>query len=264
MPSKSKKRRRGHGTPASAATAAVREQKAVAAPRRTPQTMQERMKAKLAGAHFRFLNEKMYSTTASDAFEMVQAKPSLFDAYHAGFREQVEKWPTKPVDIIAGYINNQLKLDKSNDVADIGCGDAELATMLSCTTHSFDLVSHNSRVVAANMTSLPLGERSVDVVVFCLAMMGTDYAAGVVEACRVLKPGGTLLMAEVKSRFVGTAQREMKQFLAALGFAKVEPLHDNTMFFVWAARRTTDVTEQQAAQMLKLAPTLKACQYKKR
>ena len=41
----------------------------------------------------------------------------------------------------------------------------------------------------------------MDVAVFCLALMGTDYPAFLEEARRVLKPSGTLWIAEVRSRF---------------------------------------------------------------
>ena len=43
--------------------------------------------------------------------------------------------------------------------------------------HSFDLVAGVSGVVACNMAAVPLAEESVDVAVFCLALMGTDYGA---------------------------------------------------------------------------------------
>ncbi len=38
---------------------------------------------------------------------------------------------------------------------------------------------------------------SVDVAVFCLALMGTDYPSFLGEAARVLKPLGTIWIAEV-------------------------------------------------------------------
>lgn len=43
--------------------------------------------------------------------------------------------------------------------------------------HSFDLVSGVPGVVACNMAAVPLKDDSVDVAVFCLALMGTDYGA---------------------------------------------------------------------------------------
>lgn len=38
---------------------------------------------------------------------------------------------------------------------------------------------------------------SVDVAVFCLALMGTDYPSFLEEAARVLKPHGIIWIAEV-------------------------------------------------------------------
>ena len=37
----------------------------------------------------------------------------------------------------------------------------------------------------------------MDVAVFCLALMGTDYPSFLWEAARVLKPGGIIWIAEV-------------------------------------------------------------------
>ena len=68
-------------------------------------------------------------------------------------------------------------------IADCGCGDARLARELSALpaskkpiVHSFDLRADKSRgIVAANLASLPLPDASVDIVVFCLSLMGTDW-----------------------------------------------------------------------------------------
>ncbi len=49
---------------------------------------------------------------------------------------------------------------------------------------------------------------SVDVAVFCLALMGTDYGSFLEEAFRVLKPGGWLWIAEVRSRFADKQGRD--------------------------------------------------------
>lgn len=65
--------------------------------------------------------------------------------------------------------------------------------------HSFDLVSSAPGVIACNMADVPLEDGSVDVAVFSLALMGTDYGLFLQEARRVLKPKGWLWIAEVSS-----------------------------------------------------------------
>jgi ribosomal RNA-processing protein 8 len=50
---------------------------------------------------------------------------------------------------------------------------------------------------------VPLADSTADAAVFCLALMSTDYPEALRESARVLKPGGTLWVAEVRSRFAG-------------------------------------------------------------
>ena len=52
-------------------------------------------KAKLAGSRFRSLNEVLYTTPSAEAFKRFQADPTLFENYHAGFREQTLGWSDK-------------------------------------------------------------------------------------------------------------------------------------------------------------------------
>ena len=80
----------------------------------------------LSGGRFRALNEKLYTATGADALAMVTAQPGMFAAYHAGFREQTKEWPSRPVDVCARWL--RAKPD-GLVVADLGCGDAELATL---------------------------------------------------------------------------------------------------------------------------------------
>ena len=81
-------------------------------------------------------------------------------------------------------------------VADLGCGEARLARSVPNTVHSFDLVAANERVTVADIAHTPLEAASVDVVVFCLSLMGTNIRDFVFEAARILKVEGTLKIAE--------------------------------------------------------------------
>jgi ubiquinone/menaquinone biosynthesis C-methylase UbiE len=96
-------------------------------------------------------------------------------------------------------------------VADFGCGEARLSRTLSkvyssnVLVHSFDLakpIGENAALVTpCDMAKVPLDSMTVDIAIFCLSLMGTNFGDFIREADRVLKSGGRLLIAEVKSRF---------------------------------------------------------------
>lgn len=111
------------------------------------------------------------------------------------------------------------------------------------------------------------GDNSVDAAVFCLALMGTDYSSFVAEACRVLRMGGLLWIAEVRSRFADNSKADQgsdvfESFVAALkrlGLQVTKQDSSNTMFVVFEAKKVAErhnVTVQW--------PELKPCMYKRR
>ncbi|KAL2109226.1 hypothetical protein VUR80DRAFT_2813 [Thermomyces stellatus] len=202
--------------------------------------LQAAMRAKLIPARFRHLNETLYTRPSEEAFKLFEESPEMFDEYHAGFRQQVEVWPENPVD---GYIEAvrtrgavgapiENPKDKKHGkgrkepqagpssvaplprtkgictIADLGCGDARLATVLNPETDklrlkilSYDLQSPNPLVTRADIASLPLPDASVNVAIFCLALMGTNWLSFIEEAHRILHWKGELWVAEIKSRF---------------------------------------------------------------
>ena len=123
------------------------------------------------------------------------------------------------------------------------------------------------------MACIAADDASMDVAVFCLALMGTDYPSFLREAQRVLRPNGILWIAEVSSRFqpdtepgFGTSKHDSSsgQFVKALessGFKLRSRDHANKMFVVWELSKA-----RCAVSFAKpgLWPALKACSYKKR
>ncbi|KAK6340750.1 25S rRNA (adenine645-N1)-methyltransferase [Orbilia brochopaga] len=101
--------------------------------------------------------------------------------------------------------------DGFTTVIDLGCGEAALAKAITSAkprpkikVHSYDLHSPNPLVTVADIAHLPLPDNSVDVAIFCLALMGTNWPAMIEEAVRVLRNGGEVWIAEIKSRFART------------------------------------------------------------
>lgn len=157
------------------------------------------------------MNEELYTKDGADSFTQFQEDPSLFTAYHEGYRDQVTRWPENPLDHIINWI---AAMPDSTVVGDFGCGDAKVAQTFvpkGRKVHSFDLVSVNELVTACNIGRVPLDTKSIDVAVFCLALMGNDWPYFVKEARRCLKESGELLIAEVKSRFM-----DVNSFVSAI------------------------------------------------
>ncbi|XP_035894260.1 ribosomal RNA-processing protein 8 [Anopheles stephensi] len=160
--------------------------------------LRDKLVDRLKGSRFRFINEQLYKIPGKEAKKLFQEDPASFDAYHEGYRQQVEQWPMNPLNRMIKCI---LKLPKDTIVADFGCGDAKLAASVPHKVYSLDLMANNSSVIACDMANTPLESNFVNVVIFCLSLMGTNLVDFFLEANRVLKVGGLMKIAEVSSRF---------------------------------------------------------------
>ena len=259
-----------------------REQQQPAVKKQKKLSLIDKMRAKLSGGHFRMLNEQLYTTKGDEALHLVQQNPGVFDAYHEGFREQVKKWPKNPVHKCFEWLQHK---PYDTIIADFGCGDAELAKLIGKSkkkVYSLDLEtpSHAPFVIACNMAKTPLESNSVDVAVFSLSLMGTDYYKFIEEASRVLKVKGNLWIAEVKSRFDGrNGAASIPSFVASLKTAgfDVDPKkvdEKDKMFFVLEAVKAKNHASSSGGDGEKKNnksgrgkvewPKLKACEYKKR
>ncbi|XP_062275008.1 ribosomal RNA-processing protein 8 [Scomber scombrus] len=218
-------------------------------------SLRSRMEQRLESARFRYINEVLYSTSSGDAKCMFRQDPQAFSIYHRGYTAQVERWPANPVDAIISYIKQK---PASHVVADFGCGDCKIARSVKNKVHSFDLAAACDLVTVCDMANVPLKDKSVDIIVFCLSLMGTNLADFLAEANRVLKMGGVLKIAEVASRFDNV--RSFVTALANLGFKMVSKDTENSHFYSFDCVKTSDAPENIKKFGLQLNP----CLYKKR
>nr|BAD16890.1 putative Rrp8p [Oryza sativa Japonica Group]BAD34097.1 putative Rrp8p [Oryza sativa Japonica Group] len=205
--------------------------------------------------------------SGQDAFDYFTNEPDLFDVVcyalfiHFGYREQMSHWPEQPVNVIINWLKSH---SASWTVADFGCGNAAVSKNVKNKVFSIDLVSEDPSVIACDMAHTPLESSSVDVAIFCLSLMGTNYPSYIEEANRVLKPSGWLLIAEVRSRLdPNTAGADPDKFCEAiskLGFSLVSKDAKNKMFILFHFRK------KEKSKVVKNIdwPQLKPCLYKRR
>lgn len=238
--------------------------------------LQSSMLTSLKGARFRSINERLYTSNSSDALELMRSEPQVFDEYHDGFRQQVRKWPRNPVDVIASLFRGKGKKGRSVRaghpgalVVDLGAGEAGLARQLvPAGVHvlSYDLVDSADGWVrgvdAARLNALPLpgthepmGVRwsdaqngaVVDAAVFCLSLMGTNWLEMIIEARRVLRENGELVIAEVTSRFGPEGAGSFTGLVRSVGFElDWEDTTDNTHFALFKFTKRSRYTHSQS------------------
>lgn len=194
------------------------------------------------------------------SFAAFQEDPSLFEEYHRGYTAQVAKWPMNPLDVIVDRLRS---LRSIRSIGDFGCGEAALAEALSDrTVHSFDLVAANERVIACNMSKVPLASESIDCAVFSLSLMSTDWPLMILEAHRTLRFGGLLIIAEVASRLRHGASAFVRG-VETIGFAhRPDVLENNdkspspgksTPFFHLSAFEKIEATNGEKKKMTAVA-----------
>jgi ribosomal RNA-processing protein 8 len=178
--------------------------------------------------------------------------------YHEGYREQAKGWEVNPLHNIISWIRSS---HPSAVVVDMGCGDAQLAQSVPNTVHSYDLVSKSPLVIACNNAHLPLEDASVDIVVCCLSLMGTNIGDFLKEAQRILKPRGIVKIAEVRSRFEGE-EDGLKKFIRVIklsGFEITQKDFLSKMFLMLEG-----VKSNHKVPLFNDTYSAKACVYKKR
>lgn len=204
--------------------------------------LQSQLEARLRAAHFRYLNEQLYSLDSHEVFQLFLKQPELFALYHKGYQEQVAKWPLNPTQVCLELLKRRIhqfhrmrgtKAHPQNttfnaqafSIVDMGCGEATIAASLdsrlanswsarngfTVEVHSYDFVAANELVTACDLargTGLP--NDCADAVVFCLSLMGPNYGAMVKEGLRLLRcdptRSGLLLIIEITSRFQSRAE----------------------------------------------------------
>lgn len=150
-------------------------------------------------------------------------------------------------------------------IADLGCGEGWLALEVTKSeVLSYDIGKLSPHVIQADIADLPLEKASIDVAVFCLSLMGTNYTEFLLEATRILKQDGLLMIAEVTSRF--TNLKLFKKILGLMGFQLLKETDIEDYFKIFIFKKTDQMKKKRIRKIIlkEGAEVLKPCIYKKR
>ena len=148
---------------------------------------------------FSRLNNSWNGRASTKTHDALQENPEEWAHYHTLYREARQAWTVVPYEEMIRWLEDREGLV----VGDFGCGEAKIAEAVEDrhVVYSFDHVAINDEVTACDMASVPLDDETLDVVVFSLSLMGSNFTDYLREAHRTLKIDGQLHIFESTSRF---------------------------------------------------------------
>ena len=148
---------------------------------------------------FSRLNNSWNGRASTKTHEALQANPEEWAHYHTLYREARETWTVVPYGEMIRWLEDREGLV----VGDFGCGEAKIAEAVEDrhVVYSFDHVAINDEVTACDVASVPLDDETLDVAVFGLSLMGSNFTDYLREAHRTLKIDGQIHLFESTSRF---------------------------------------------------------------
>jgi hypothetical protein len=171
------------------------------------------------------MNARINSSQSQTTHLRFQKNPDEWFLYHTLYHEARSTWPEVPFQVLAEW----LKRRPDWLVGDFGCGEADLARLVPNKVYSFDHLAVNDTVIACDMAATGLADETLDVAVFSLSLslslslMGLNYHDYLHEACRLLKYGGWLKIAESASRW---GNGKLKIYRASAGQSPLCPDSD--------------------------------------
>ncbi len=184
---------------------------------------------------FTRINNRWYQSSSQKTHARLEANAEEWAHYHTLYREARQSWDVVPFEEEIRWLEKREPLV----VGDFGCGEAILAQRVGAKhdVRSFDHVAVNASVVACDLAAVPLDDGVLEVAIFCLSLMGTNFTDYIREAHRCLRLDGRLHIWEAASYFDDV--EEFCDGLARLGFEVVEPRKQGAFIRIHAMKATT-------------------------
>lgn len=184
---------------------------------------------------FARINNRWYGSDSAKTHTRLEANPEEWAHYHTLYRDLRKSWEVVPFQEEIRWLEQREGLE----VGDFGCGEALIAAAVSQRhrVHSFDHVAINPTVHACDIAAVPLDDESLDVAIFCLSLMGTNFTDYIREAHRCLALDGELHIWEPASYFQDEAA--FCADLQRLGFDVMSPSKQGLFLRIRALKSAT-------------------------
>ena len=176
---------------------------------------------------FSELNKNWSISNSKTIYERLKRDKSEWEYYHTLYREKRKDWSEIP------YLEISKKIKDRVDwvVADLGCGENLLSKEIPNTIYSFDYIAIDDSVIECDISELPLQSNKVDVSVFSLALMGSNYVDYLREGSRILKPYGTMFIAEPKKKWENNLDRLISE-LENIGIKVIDNFTSSRFLYI--------------------------------
>lgn len=180
---------------------------------------------------FSEMNKSWSLSRSSNLKSRLDSNPEEWNYYHHLYREARKNWTEIP------YIEISKKIKNRPDwiVGDFGCGENLLSKELTNKVYAFDYISVDDSVISCDVSKVPLDDSTLDVVVFSLSLMGSNYDEYLKEAFRVLKPYGNLFICEPFRKWENN-QGDFIKLLTSIGFNCLNPKVTSKFIYIDAIK----------------------------
>ena len=198
---------------------------------------------------FSIINARWNQAGSEKTHARLAANPEEWEQYHTLYRKARESWTIVPFEEMTAWARRRA----GKVIGDFGCGEGLFGKAVADRhlVHSFDHVAIDERVIACDLAHVPLEDGTLDIAVFCLSLMGANFADYLREAHRTLKIDGGLHIWEATSRF--DDPERFARDLRKIGFAVVEVEQRGPFTHIEAVRR--DVAPSTATLSFRVSPS---------
>tara|TARA_B100001059_G_scaffold174875_1_gene175230 strand:+ start:1957 stop:5094 length:3138 start_codon:yes stop_codon:yes gene_type:complete len=178
--------------------------------------------------NFSQMNKTWSISNSKTNFDRIKVNPKEWYTYHTLYGKARKEWDEIPYEQIA----KKIKVREDWLVADLGCGENLLSKEIKNKVLAFDYIAkEGEEVISCDISNIPLDDNKVDVAVFSLSLMGSNYEEYLKESYRILKPYGNLFIAEPKKKGERILP-DLKKHLTRIGFKIVDDYYSSNFLYI--------------------------------